>query len=333
MARRLLLVALSMSFLTGCMAQPLPTAQRPASRQHLARQAPVKPVGRVTPAEAALPAPTITVRQEAVAAPPAVVKLSEAASVQVTALDADLEAIDLLAEAGGAYSVQTFWGRIKDRYQQAKDGIKRAWTRFKLKREAKALLKDKTTKRQKQYAEELEAIRAHRTEPVTQITPIEGGGHEIVTAWSSDHKGVRHVETRRTVDEEGVTQLLIISVKGEDAKGRTFEVLRTRKLLGADGAYEVTTRDLRTLKDGRTQATYLVKTVAADGAETLEGDILHPDGHKTVITGSRDAEGKIKIEIEKIEPAPVEPEPEAPGTDAAQPDETATEEASASEAA
>lgn len=322
MTRRILLVALSMSFLTGCMAQPLPTAQRTVSRQHVARQAPVAPVVRVT--EAAV-APTITVRQGAVAAPPAVVQFSEQASLQVTALDADLEAIDLLAEAGGAYGVQTFWGRIKDRFNQAKDSVKRAWTRFKLKREAKALLKDKTTKRMKRHAAELEAIRAHRTTPVTQINPIEEGGHEIVTAWSSDHKGLRHVETRRTVDEEGVTQRLIISVKGEDAKGLAFEVLRTRQLLGEDGAYAITTHERRTFKDGRSQTTELVKTVNADGSETLAGEILHADGHQTTLSGTRDAAGKISLAIEKIAPAPVEPEPEAPSTDAVQPDDEASE--------
>lgn len=332
MTRRFLLVALSLSFLTGCMAQPLPIAQRPVSRQHVARQAPVTPVVRVTPTEAAV-APTITVRQGAVVVAPAVVQRSEQASLQVTALDADLEAIDLLAEAGGAYGVQTFWGRIKDRFNQAKDSVKRAWTRFKLKREAKALLKDKTTQRMKQHAEELEAIRAHRTTPVTQINPLEDGGHEIVTAWSSDHQGLRHVETRRTVDEEGVTQRLIISVKGEDAKGLAFEVLRTRQLLGEDGAYAITTHERRTFKDGRSQTTELVKTVNADGSETLTGEILHADGHTTTLSGTRDADGQITLTIEKIEPAPVEPEPEAPGTDAAQPDDEATEEASASEAA
>jgi hypothetical protein len=115
-----------------------------------------------------------------------------------------------------------------------------------------------------------------------------------------------------------VTQVLAVSLGGKDKAGRESTVTRTRKLTGANGAYEVTTERSSTGKDGRKEVQHWVKSVLVDGSEKLDGYIDFADGWRTQISGTRDTAGKVKVDVTKIAPAD-KPTTDDPATGAADP--------------
>jgi hypothetical protein len=292
--RRLLLVSLTASLLVGCGVSP--TTRPLASMQHVA----TAPMDAATQPFVSLitgfagPAPVVSVLASLKATPGALA-LSQAAAAKMVASDSELESVDLLINDGGAYFVQGWFTDLKD-------AIVRTWTRWKLSREVKAALKNSHDKAFSLHEGEIDNIRKNRTAPVTKINDLGGGNKEVVTTWKSTNHGTYNVETRRIVDAEGVTQVLSVATTGKDKDGHGIETVRVRTLVGTDGTYKVATKQKTTYKDGRQEYQEWLKQVATDGSEKIAGFINHPDGNRTDITGTRDAKGKVLVEVSKIAP-------------------------------
>lgn len=285
--RRLLLITLVASLLAGC---GTPAAVRSdLSRPMTQRSAKVQPTVRV------VSAPSVTV-SSAAQAPAAKVLSSQKAVEEMLAADASVEAIELLIQDGGAYFVQGWFTDLKDY-------VKRTWTRWKLSRQVKKELKKQQEQGLALHSKEIDGLKRHRTQPVVKVENLGDDLKEIVTTWTSTYQGTFDIETRRAIDEDGVTQILSVAIAGTNKKGQALEISRVRTLTGEDGTYEVKTERKTTGKDGRTEHQQWLKQVSADGTETITGSIVHPDGHKTEFTGTRDAKGKVKVEVEKITPA------------------------------
>lgn len=295
--RTAIFVTLVAALLAGCTAAPTARLATSVSQSGV-------PVAPLAPATAPLvrsipglkgPAPVVSVK--AGAAPVAAMAVvSQELTAEVLTADAELEALELLADDGATYQLQGW-------FQDLKDSIKRAWQRFKLKREVKAALKHKRELAFELHEGEIDNIRKNRTSPVTTVNDLGGGGKEIVTTWQSTHKGTWDVETRRTVDADGTTQTLAVHQTGTDTKDLRIDTERIRTLIGADGAYQVVTKRTVIYKDGRQEQAEWTKTVTASGTEVIDGYITHRDGNRTEITGTRDADGKVKVEVSKIAPA------------------------------
>jgi hypothetical protein len=241
------------------------------------------------------PAPTVAVRPGvAVAAP--VAAMSQAAAADVVTVDSELEALELLADNGATYQLQGVFGDLKD-------SIQRAWQRWKLSREVKLALKHKREKAFELHEGEIDTQRKNRTEPKTEVKTLVGGGKEIITTWQSTLKGTFAIETRRTIDADGVTQSLSVRKSGLTNKDLRIDLSRVRTLAGDDGAYKVVTKETTIYPDGRQQYAEWTKTVRANGSEQIDGFITHRDGNRTEITGTRDTEGKVKVEVSKIAPS------------------------------
>ncbi|MEB3329689.1 MAG: hypothetical protein VKQ33_10700 [Candidatus Sericytochromatia bacterium] len=292
MRRSATLVILAAVLVSGCAATP--TARLATSA-----------VAGKPPAPAAAPAmtvqgpvPTVVVRPGAAVVPVAapVAAVSRAAAAEVVALDAELEALELLADEGAAYQLQGFFGDLKD-------SIKRVWQRWQLSREVKLALRHKREKAFELHEGEIDNQRKHRSAPITEVKTLEGGGKEIVTTWNSTLKGTFTIETRRTLDAEGTTQVLAVRKAGLTNKDLRVDLVRVRTLEGADGAYKVVTQETTIFPDGRQQYAEWTKTVRANGAEEIDGFITHRDGHRTEITGTRDTDGKVHVEVSKIAPS------------------------------
>ena len=312
-ARHLVLIAVATSLLAGCVSAP--TARLATSRVSGA-DVPLAPAAAVQAPAAALPAPvvktipgfagpqpTVAVKAGAAPAAPALAVAAQTAAADVVAADSELEALDLLADSTGAtYGLQGWW-------QDLKDSIKRSWQRFTLKREIKAALKHKNEKAFELHEGEIDNIKKNRTEPKTEVNDLGGGGKEIVTTWASTNKGTWEIETRRTIDADGTTQVLAVRQSGEDKGKLRITIERVRTLVGADGAYQVKTVRTVAYKDGRVEKSEWTKAVAADGSERIDGYITHRDGSRTQITGTRDVDGKVKVEVSEIaeahNPAPL----------------------------
>lgn len=295
--RTAILVTLVAALLAGCSAAPSARLATAASIPGAPAPAPLAPATaplvRTVPGLKG-PAPVVSVKAGAAAAEVAVA--AQNLTADVVAVDAELEALDLLADDGGAYQLQGW-------FQDLKDSIKRAWQRFKLKREVKAALKHKREVAFELHEGEIDNLRKNRTAPVTTVNDLGGGGKEIVTTWTSTHKGTFAIETRRTIDAEGTTQTLAVSQKGENDKDLRIDLERIRTLVGEDGAYQVVTKRTVIYKDGRQEHAEWTKTVNADGTEKIDGYITHRDGNRTEITGTRDKDGKVEVEVSKIAPA------------------------------
>jgi len=292
--RPLILVVLAAAMLTGCATSP--AARLGISAATLPAGAPVAPAPLVNTLPGfSGPAPTVSVKAGVVAAE-AVTATAQTATADVVAVDAQMEALDLIADDGTSYQLQGWFSDLKD-------SIKRAWQRFKLTREVKAALKHKRELAFELYEGEIDTIRKDRTAPKTKINDLGGGGKEIVQTWSSTHKGTWAIETKRTVDADGTTQTLALSKNGETNGGLRIAIERIRSLVGTDGAYQVVTKSTTGYKDGRQEYAEWTKSVKADGTEKIDGYITHRDGNRTEITGTRDADGKVKVEVSKIAPA------------------------------
>jgi hypothetical protein len=288
MRRSAILVTLAAALLTGCAATP--TARLATSAVTLKAPLPaVQPVVNVKG-----PAPTVAVRPGVAMSVP-VAAVAQAAAADVVALDAELEALELLADDGASYQLQGFFGDLKD-------SIKRVWQRWQLSREVRLALKHKREKAFELHEGEIDTQRKHRSAPKTEVKTLEGGGKEIVTTWLSTHKGTFTIETRRTIDAQGVTQILSVRKSGLTNKDLRIDLSRVRTLEGADGAYKVVTKETTIFTDGRQQYAEWTKTVRANGTEELDGFITHRDGHRTEITGTRDVDGKVRVEVSKIAP-------------------------------
>ncbi len=293
--RTAILVTLAAALLAGC-------TSAPSARLATSVSVPVAPAP-LAPAAAPLirtvpgfkgPAPTVVVT--AGAAPAALAVAAQEVTADVITADAELEALELLADDGPTYQLQGW-------FQDLKDKLKRAWQRFKLKREVKAALKHKRELAFELHEGEIDSIRKNRTAPVTTINDLGGGGKEIVTTWTSTNKGTWEVETRRVVDDEGTTQTLSVHQTGQNNKDLRIDLERIRTLVGDNGAYQVVTKRTVIYKDGRQEYAEWTKTVNADGTEKIDGYITHRDGNRTEITGTRDADGKVNVEVSKIAPA------------------------------
>lgn len=291
--RRLILVTLITSLLAGCGSAPTTGVATKVQRGSVTKavSAAVKPGVRTIPGYKG-PAPSVSVTATGSAAE---VAASEEAAAAMLEADMSLESIELLIQDGGAYFVQGL-------FQDFKDWVSRTWQRFKLSREVKSALKHNRDKAFELHEGEIDTMRKNRTAPVTKVNTL-ADAKEIVTTWSSTHKGTYEIETRRVVDDEGVTQNLSVSLKGEDTKGVGIDLVRIRTLVGEDGTYKVATRKTTTGKDGRQEYQEWIKQVNVDGTEVISGYMLHRDGYRTDITGTRDAKGKVNVEVSKIAPA------------------------------
>lgn len=281
--RRVLLATLITSILAGCSAAP--TSSLGAVRQKAASQ----PVVKVIPG---YKGPSVTVTASGNASD-SVVASSQEAAAELIAADSKLDSIELLIQDGGAYLVQGWFSDLKD-------SIKRAWTRWKLSREVKAALKKSRDKAVELHEDEIGNQRATRTGVKTKINDLGEGLKEIVTTWKSTNEGTYNVETRRTIDDEGVTQVSAVTITGVNAKGLGVDLNRVRSLTGTDGTYKIATTVRTTYKDGRFDAQEWLKVASADGSEKITGVINHRDGHRSEITGTRDANGKVKVDVTKI---------------------------------
>lgn len=290
--RRLILVTVIASLLAGCGATPTMGPVAKASRGAGSKTAAsaVKPGVRTIPGYAG-PAPSVSVTASGTATE---VAASEEAAEAMLASDLELESIELLIQDGGAYFVQGWFTDLKD-------WVKRTWQRFKLSREVKAALKHNREEAFELHEGAIDTLRKNRTAPVTKINTLEDA-KEIVTTWKSTHKGTFDVASRRIVDDEGVTQILEVSLKGKDDKGVEIDLVRIRTLVGEDGTYKVATKKTTTGKDGRDEYQEWLKQVNADKTEKISGYIVHRDGNRTDITGTRDAKGKVRVEVSKIAP-------------------------------
>lgn len=281
--RRLLQITLIASLLTGCAAAPNAT------------------LGTVRQSKAATPSvrvvtggPSVTVTANA---EPEAAAVSQASAEELLAADANMDSIELLIQDGGAYFQVQGW------FTDLKESIKRAWTRWKLSREVKAALKKNKDAASKLYGQQISDLRDARVGLKTEINDLEEGAKEIVQTWKSTHQGTFDIETRRTVDDEGVIQVSSVEVTGKNAKGLGVELSRVRTLTGTDGTYKVATQLTMTQKDGRKDYQEWLKVVAADGSEKITGFMNHRDGHRTEFTGTRDTKGKVKVDLTKIAPA------------------------------
>lgn len=291
--RRLILATLIASILAGCGTAPSTgvIAKARAGGATKAVAAAAKPGVRTIPGYKG-PQPSVSVTATGSAAE---VAASEEAAAAMLEADMSLESIELLIQDGGAYFVQGW-------FQDLKDWAARTWQRFKLSREVKSALKRKNEKAFELHEGEIDTLRKNRTAPVTKINTL-ADAKEIVTTWKSTDKGAFDIETRRVVDDEGVTQTLSVSVDGVDKKGQQVAVVRIRTLVGDDGTYKVATKRTVTLKDAREEYQEWIKTVNVDGTESITGYMIHRDGYRTDVTGTRDAKGKVEVEVSKIAPA------------------------------
>jgi hypothetical protein len=291
----LILVAVAAALLAGC-SNGTPGAAS-LKRQNNANL-PVAPVAPAGPSVSLISpnGPSVSLKPGVAAQAPAQAAISQQAAAQLAALDESIEAMELLSPNGAGFKVQGFFGDLVD-------SIKRVWTRWKLTATVKAALKHNDDKAFELHEGELDTMKKNRTAPVTKITDLEDGSKEITATWTSTYKGEFKVEADRIIDTDGITQVLALEITGTNDKKEGVELTRTRKLVGEDGAYEVTTDETRTFKDERKQKMHWVKTVKADGTETISGYIDHVDGWRTQITGTRDADKKVKVEVSKIAPA------------------------------
>jgi hypothetical protein len=305
MARRLVLSLLTVSLLAGCGSMP---TSGTVKRQHVdgATAATVKTVVGVPGL-----APTVSVKATVAAAAPAVAVRSQDSTADMVEMDSSLESVELLSPNGAGYKVQGWFGDLVDT-------IKDAYKRWKLSSSVKAALKHKDDEAFNLHEGEIDTMKKDRTAPVTKIKNLDGGDQEIITTWDSTYKGKWHIETARIVDGDGTTQVLAVSMSGTDKSGRASSVTRTRKLTGANGAYEVTTDRSATGKDNRVEKQHWVKAVLVDGSETLSGYIDFADGWRTQIAGTRDKAGKVKVDVTKIAPAD-KPTTDDPATGSADP--------------
>jgi hypothetical protein len=289
MIRRLLVSSLAATLLVGC-GRGLPTASLTTERQHLGDMPP--PMVTTIPGETATVTLQPTLNVTAVLA----TRGQDSAAAIVTT-DREIEAVDLIAEAGGAYAVKGWFGDLKDTF-------KRFLTRWHLKSDIRAALKHHNDEAFNLHEGEIDNQKKNRTAPITKINTLTGGSSEIVTSWNSSFKGDYRIETDRVVDADGVTQVLTVSKTGTTEDGQGFELVRARTLEGADGSYKVVTDKKITFKDGRKQTDHWTKTVKTDGSEMIDGYIDTPDGWRTEITGKRgnDKDHDVKLEISKIAP-------------------------------
>lgn len=293
--RRLLLVTLVASLLAGCGAAPTGAGIAKSTAKRTTVSAPAAPLVRTIPGLKGAQ-PTVSMLAAALPGTSAkVVAVSQEATAQLLATDSGLDAIETLIQDGGGYLLQGW-------YTDLKDAIKRTWTRIKLSFKVKQALKSNLKKSFDLHEGEIDTIKDNRTAPVTTVNNLGEGSKEIVSSWKSTHNGNFEIETRRTLDEDGITQVLTVWSHGRNKAGLGVDTTRIRTLVGDDGSYKVATKQTTILKDAREEYQEWLKEVAPDGSERISGLIDHPDGNRSEITGTRDAAGKVKIEISKIAP-------------------------------
>lgn len=289
MTRQVTMLVLAAAMLAGC-------GSTPVGRMGATNLAPAKaaPTVSVVPGFASAIAPTVTVQPGL--APANVIAASQASVADIATQDLELDALDAMTAQGNSYQLQGWWSDLKD-------SVKKAWQRFQLKREIKQALKHRDKLAFDLLEGTIDTLSKFRTAPIVKVTPLDGGGQEILTSWTSTHKGNFAIELKRVTDADGVTQLLQVTSTGTAKNGTKVEVLRMKELTGADGTYTTTTREKRTYEDGRYDLSEWVKTVNVDGTEKITGFINHRDGNRTEITGTRDAKGKVNLEVSKIAPS------------------------------
>lgn len=289
--RRLMLVTIIASLLAGCGTDVVTPAAKLAGKGQTTKSvAAAKPVVKTIPGYKG-PAPSVSVTAS-VAASESAVAASQASVAEVLVEDTQLESIELLIQDGGAYFVQGFFTDLKD-------AIVRTWQRFKLSREVSSALKHNREQAFELYEGEIDTMRKNRTAPTTKTTR-QGDLTEIVQTWKSTYKGHYDVSTRRVVDTDGVTQVLGVTVQGLNEKNEAVEIVRVRTLTGDDGTYKVETKKALTGTDNRTEKQEWLKEVLVNGSEKISGFIVHRDGKRTDIVGTRDAKGKVNVEVSKI---------------------------------
>lgn len=294
MTRRSIVLVLATAVLSGCgngaHLAGLTTAAQPA-RQNAANVVPAATTsipGYAGPAATVAVQPTVTVTTAAATS-------SQSAASAVLLADQQAEATDLIAENASGY-------QLKGWFQDLKDAVNRVITRWKLSATVRAALKKKNDEAFELHEGEIDDQMAKRTAPVTKITAGTGGSQEINMSWNSTLRGDYHLITDRVVDADGVTQTLTVTQTGTTDKGIALQLTRGRALMGTDGSYQVTTDETQGYKDGRSQVEHWVKTVKADGSETLTGSVTTVDGWRTDFNGTRDVAGKVKVTVSKIAP-------------------------------
>jgi hypothetical protein len=290
MVRRLIISSLAATLLVGC-GRGLPSANLTTERQHLGDMPP--PMVTTIPGvigETATVSLQPTLNVTAVLA-----SRGQDSASAVVASDSEIEAVDLIAEAGGSYAVKGWFTDLKDTF-------KRFITRWRLKSEIRAALKHHNDEAFNLHEGEIDNQKKNRTAPITKISNLGGGNQDIVTTWNSTYKGDYRIQTDRVIDADGVTQVLTVLKTGTTEDGLALELTRARTLEGADGSYKVVTDKKVTFKDGRKQTDHWIKSVKTDGSETIDGYIDTPDNWRTEMTGKRGIDGKVKLEVSKIAP-------------------------------
>lgn len=291
MTRQISMLVLSAAILAGCGSAQV--GRMSAAQLATGTAAPAPTVSVVAGLASEL-APTVSVKPGVASAP--VIAASQSAVADVAAQDVELDALDAMTVQGEAYKLQGWWSDLKD-------SVKKAWQRFKLKSEIRQALKHKDKLAFDLLEGTIDVLSKARTNPIVKVTPLAGGGQEISSSWTSTHKGTFAIEVKRVTDADGVTQTLSVSTTGTLKNGTKVEVLRVKSLTGDDGTYQTVTREKRTYEDGRYDLSEWTKKVNLDGTEVITGFINHRDGNRTEITGTRDAKGKVRLEVSKIAPA------------------------------
>lgn len=298
--RQVLIATMIASLLAGC--GTTPTAPK-ATLSRLNNSAPassgtapsvsLQPVLTSIPGYAG-PAPSVTVGS-AVHAAQAKLMTSQDAAAKLVAADSNIDSVELLIQNGGAYLVQGWFSDLVTK-------VKETYRRWKLSRQVKAELKASLDKAAGLHAGEIDALKKNRTAPVTKIAKLDNGDEQIVTTWTSTSGGTFTVSTSREVDSDGVTQVMSVTTSGTDKSGAKIDTSRIRTLTGTDGTYQVATKRTTIDKSGTTSEEWL-KIVNADGTEKITGFIVRPDGYQTDITGTRDANGKVSVNVTHVAPA------------------------------
>lgn len=289
MTRQVTMLVLAAAMLAGCGSTPV--GRMGATALNTAKAAPTV---SVVPGFAAAVSPTVTVQPGLAAA--TVVAASQASVSAIASQDLELDALDLMTAPADGYKLQGWWSDLKD-------SVKKAWQRFQLKREIKQALKHRDKLAFDLLEGTIDTLSKFRSAPIVKVTPLTGGGQELLTSWTSTHKGTFAIEVKRVTDADGVTQTLQVTSIGTLKNGTKVEVLRAKTLTGDDGTYTTVTREKRTYEDGRYDLSEWSKKVNVDGTEVITGFINHRDGNRTEITGTRDAKGKVNLEVSKIAPS------------------------------
>ena len=217
----------------------------------------------------------------------------KANALSLGALDDELNTSELLVAKTGfatkSFQTEGWFSDMKDKFT--------TWnTNRKLKADAKKALKANEQKSLDKYIEKLTDAKKKNTDQTVTTKALPDGGKEVTTTWKTTHEKESTVTTVQIFDAEGVEQSLILTETGTITGKKTFETIRSRKLLDDDGTTEVYSKRTVTDADGGTETHEWTKIIKADGSETISGTITNKNGKITKITGTRTADGTLTLD-------------------------------------